>query len=147
MKGTEMNKLMMLAAIAVASACCQKNEAPAPAEPAETAPAKIAVATPTAANQVAKIVFIDQEESCECTEKRIAASWAALTEVLGAPPRLPVERIHLDIEDAKADIYDAMKPLVVPPGIYFLDEKEALVEMLQGEVKAEQIQKVLKGGK
>ena len=131
-----MKQLVMLAAVFLLAACGRKEDASGPAAPA---PAKIPAAAPAAAARVAKIVFVDQEESCECTKKRIAASWAALTAALGDPPRLPVERIHLDTEEAKAEALEAMKPLIVPPGIYFLDEKEALVAMLEGEVTTAQI--------
>ena len=92
---------------------------------------------------VAKVVFVDQVEACECTTKRIEASWNALVAVMGDPPSLSVERIHLDTEAAKAEKYEQMESLIVPPGIYFLDENEALVKLLQGEVKAEQIAAVL----
>jgi SAM-dependent methyltransferase len=127
---------------AAAASCAPKPDAPAPPEVRKEAAAKAAAAAP-AAKEVVKIVFVDQAEACECTMKRIAGSWAALTAALGDPPRLPVERIHLDTEQEKADVYDELRSLVVPPGIYFLDEKEALVEMLQGEVTAEQIAAVL----
>jgi len=92
---------------------------------------------------VAKIVFIDQEESCDCTHKRIEATWSAMQAALGRPATLPVERIHLDTQAAQANTYTALKPLMVPPGIYFIDDHNSVVEMLQGEVKTEQIAAVL----
>jgi hypothetical protein len=35
---------------------------------------------------------------------------------------------------------------MVPPGIYFVDQQQHVVELLQGEVKAEEITTVLKRG-
>jgi hypothetical protein len=111
-------------------------------------PVSVPGATSTAAvtpvsSSVAKIVFIDQEEACDCTHKRIADTWSAMQTALGTPPRLPVERIHLDTQAAQANAYTALKPLMVPPGIYFVDERNTVVEMLQGEVKTEQVAAVL----
>jgi hypothetical protein len=134
-------------ALALAVACAPDAEAPKPADPGKTAAKTDAAAkapgAPAAAG-IAKIVFVDQAEACDCTTKRIAASWAALSSVVGDPPSIAVERIHLDTEPEKADVYEDLRPLVVPPGIYFLDDKEAVVELLQGEVTAEQIAAVLR---
>lgn len=95
--------------------------------------------------KIARIIFIDQEEACECTRKRIEEAWAVLQEVLGDPPKLPVERFHADTQPAQAALYTAAKPLMVPPGIYFLDMHEEVIDMLQGEVTAKQIAAALKG--
>jgi hypothetical protein len=135
-----------IACLAFAASCAPKPEAPAPPETRKEAAAKVAAAAP-APKEVAKIVFVDQVEACKCTTKRIAESWQALVAVVGDPPSVPVERVHLDTEQEKADVYEEMRPLVVPPGIYFLDENEALIELLQGEVKAEQIAAILNNGK
>ena len=134
---------LTILALFVASACARKADAPAPPAPAKVAPANAGTPSPSASTRVAKIVFVDQVEACECTKKRIADSWSALQEALAKAPGIQVERVHLDTEEAKADLYDGMRSLVVPPGIYFLDENEALVEMLQGEVTAGQIAAVM----
>ncbi len=105
-----------------------------------------AVAVGVAKAQVAKVVFIDKAIACDCTKKRTEDSFAALTTALGTPASLPVERIHLDTQKAQADTYTVFKPLLVVPGIYFLDANNAVVELLQGEVQAEQVTMVLKGG-
>lgn len=38
-----------------------------------------------------------------------------------------------------------LKPLLVPPGIYFIDDRDAVIEMLQGEVTKEKVATVLNG--
>ena len=96
-------------------------------------------AEPTAAADVARIVFIDQEECCECTRKRTDATWAALNEALEGRADVPVERVHSDSQEAQAQPYLDMRPMMVVPGLYFLDAEGDLVEMLQGELTAEQI--------
>jgi hypothetical protein len=65
---------------------------------------------------------------------------------LGTPPKLPIERIHIDTQAAQAGPYTSVKPRMVPPGIYFVDQQLRVVELLQGEVKAEEITAVLKRG-
>jgi len=140
MKGITMKSPSLFALLLVA-ACTTPANAPerAAPRPLPAAPEKSASA------KIAKIAFIDQAEACECTTKRIAASWSALEAALAkSPPGIPVERIHLDRDEAKADKYDEMESLIVPPGIYFFDENEALVEMLQGEITVEQISEVLR---
>jgi hypothetical protein len=95
---------------------------------------------------VSRIVFVGQKDACQCARDRIDASWAALEAVLGPKPAVPVERIQEDVDAAKAEEYAKLKALMVVPGIYFLDAKGKLVELLQGEVKAEQVTAVLKSG-
>ncbi|MFC1655139.1 hypothetical protein ACFL2F_04970 [Myxococcota bacterium] len=93
--------------------------------------------------QVSRIVFVGMKDACQCTRDRIAASWAALEAVLGRDPAIPVERIQEDVDAAKADEYAKLKAIIVVPGIYFLDEKGKLVELLQGEVSPKQVTAVL----
>ena len=109
------------------------------------APAAAMAATP-ATSKVARVVFMDKEHACECTRKRVDDTWAELQTALGTPPKLPIERIHIDTQAAQAGPYTSAKPLMVPPGIYFVDQQQHVVELLQGEVKAEEITAVLKRG-
>lgn len=129
------------------AASASAQSAPAQSAPAQSASAQSAPAQPVsvvAAPKVAKIAFIDKEQACDCTRKRIESTWTALQAALGTPAKLPVERIHLDTQALQADAYTVLKPLMVPPGVYFLDGRDAVVELLQGEVTAEQITAVLK---
>jgi hypothetical protein len=120
------------------AAACDQAKAPTAQPPATKA------ASLSAASQIAKVVFIDKEQACDCTRKRIDGSWTALQAALGEPATLPVERIHVDTQAAQARPYTVFKPLMVPPGIYFVDAREAVVELLQGEVTTEQIAAILK---
>jgi len=106
-------------------------------------PAAAMAATPVT-SKVARVVFMDKEHACECTRKRVDDTWAALQTALGTPPKLPIERIHIDTQAAQAAPYTGAKPLMVPPGIYFVDQQQHVVELLQGEVKTEEITAVLK---
>ena len=96
------------------------------------------------AARVASIIFVGQKDACQCTRDRIDASWDALETALGGQPAVQVERIQEDVDTARADEYAKLKPVVVVPGIYFLDEKGKLVELLQGEVNADQVAAVLR---
>jgi hypothetical protein len=92
---------------------------------------------------VVKIVFVGQKNSCECTQKRIAETWKSLETALKNRKDITVEKIQLDVEEEQAEKLDDLKSIMVAPGLYFFDANENLVEMLQGELTAEQIKKVL----
>lgn len=131
--------LLLSLALVVAVAACERTK-PAPAQ---------AVASTSAETngpaKVARIVFIDKQTACDCTRKRIEDTWAAIQAALGTPASLPVERIHVDTQAAQAEAYTKFKPLMVLPGVYFVDANNAVVDTLQGEVKTEQIAAMLKG--
>lgn len=123
--------------------CTAENPAatvtPAPASasrPATKQPAPVAAT-------IARIVFVDKKQCCDCTRDRIAKSWKALTDAMGSPPSPPVERIHLDTQAARAAPYIKQRAIMVPPAIYFFDQQGKLVQMLQGELKSAQIKKIL----
>ncbi len=97
----------------------------------------------TNARDVSRVVFVDQEQACECTQNRISASWTALQTVVGGREDLPVERIHRDTQEQQAEAYRALRPMVTVPGIYLLDGEGAVVELLQGEVTEEQLRQAL----
>ncbi len=63
---------------------------------------------------------------------------------LGTPPALPVQRLHVDTQAGEAAPCTSAKPLMVPPGIYFLDGQRAVVDLLQGEIEAQEIETALK---
>ena len=110
------------------------EQAKAPPRQSTTSTAAAVARTP----KFAKVVFIDKQNACDCTKKRIDGAWAALQGALGKPTSLRVERIHVDTEAAKAEAYTMLKPLVVPPGVYFVDQRDSVVETLQGEITTEQ---------
>jgi hypothetical protein len=110
---------------------------------APQAPAAANSSTVAPAIKVAKIVFIDKEHACDCTRKRVEGTWAALQNALGTIAKLPVERIHVDTEPAKAEAYTKLKPLMAPPGIYFVDGHGGVLELLQGEIDADEIRQAI----
>ena len=109
---------------------------PAAADPAGAA----AVSTP--ASRVARVVFLDKENCCACTQRAQDASWTALQGALGGAA-IPVERIHVDTQAEQAAPYRSLRPMMAAPGIYFLDAAGGLIEQLQGEVTADQVRAVL----
>jgi len=137
------------------SAGCEKNEAAAATAKLVSAPAATPVCDTsrpgaTCADQVStaakviKIVFVGKENACECTRKRVDAAWAELQKALGTPAKLPVELVQIDTERSKVEPYMQQKPIMALPAIYFLDGKNVVVELLQGEVTEAQITAVLK---
>lgn len=130
-------RFALLLVLPLATAACEQVKAPSASQSAT-------LATPAAnATRLAKIVFIDQETACDCTQKRIDETWAALQVALGPSASTPVERIHVDTQAKQAETYTLLRPLMVTPGVYFVDEGNAVIELLQGEVKQEQITAVL----
>ena len=96
---------------------------------------------------VASIVFVDQAECCKCTRTRINDTWDALKSSLEKSGKeLPIRRIHSDKAEAIAAPFLEIRPMMVIPGVYFLDADGALIEMLQGEVAEEQIAPLLNSG-
>jgi hypothetical protein len=136
MKGISMRLAVIVLLSLLSLPACAKGKG---------APAAAMAATP-ATSKVARVVFMDKEHACECTRKRVDDTWAELQTALGTPPKLPIERIHIDTQAAQAGPYTSAKPLMVPPGIYFVDQQQRVFELLQGEVKAEEITAVLKRG-
>ena len=99
-------------------------------------------ANPSSTNVVDRVVFVDQEECCDCTQNRIDATWDALSTALEGE-EIAVERLHRDTQEADVAPYHEMSPIMVVPAAYFLDHEGNLVEVLQGEVTVEQIQALL----
>jgi len=96
--------------------------------------------------EVALIVFIGQNQACACTRDRIDKSWKALQEALTGRPKVKVHKIQWDVDEMEAEKYSALKPVMVIPALYFLDNKGGLIGFLQGEVTADQIASVMAGG-
>jgi hypothetical protein len=120
--------------------------------PSGTAPATGAAATSSAAPAaasagkatVAKIVFVGKQDACDCTKKAIDASWKALEAGLGPKNRIPIERLQSDTQADKVAAYQGRKAFFALPAIYFLDQTDSLVELLQGEVTQDQVRAALK---
>jgi len=123
--------------------CHRSNAAPGNA-PSKPAAAAQGAPVNSAAVKVARIVFVGKEHACDCTRKTVDGAWAVLQKALGTPAKLPVERLHVDTETAKVEPYRQQKPIMALPAIYFVDSKNAVIEMLQGEVTAEQVGAALK---
>lgn len=98
-----------------------------------------------ARSAVSRIVFIDLEEGCDCTRRRIEASWGALQSAMGKQSSIPVDRIHLDSQEALVEPCREQKPFQVIPAVYFMDANQNVIEVLQGEPSEKQISDVLKG--
>lgn len=140
---------LLLLAWAISVSGCKESSASAPmpsAHASAVASASLAV-TQQASAEVAKVVFIDKEHACKCTQKRVDDSWSALQTALAAARRsLPVERIHADTQAEAVEPYNQMRAMVALPALYFVDPKGGLVELLQGEVTQAQVQAVVGSG-
>lgn len=147
MKGDTMRQFSIFAlfvSCGTVTACENRKAeaASASTSAAMVAPAASIAASPAAnvpATKVVKIVFVGKEHACDCTRKKVETALAALQKVLGNPPKIPVEVLKVDTEEDKVEPYRKQKPMMAIPAIYFVDGKGDVVEMLQGEITAEQI--------
>lgn len=113
-----------------------------PSAKLEPAPANAVAAKSGAVSKIARIVFIDQRECCQCTRDRIENSWKTLQAGL-VGRTIAVERLHMDTQVAEAKRYREKRAILTTPAVFFLDERGEVVEMFQGELKEEQVRKVL----
>ena len=150
-----MKTIFPLAFSLLAFAC---GETPAPARSdapvVEVAASSPDGATPQAvliaqvpAGAVARIVFLDQEKCCPCSQKRIDDGWSRLQAAMDYKPTVPIERVHVDTEMEKSKPYTAMKQAIIAPAIYFLDRDGKLLDMVQGEVTEEALRQQLARGR
>ena len=129
--------ILILAAIGCTQPETQQSDVPKADEPTPAT----AQAGPT---RVTKVVFIGQKDSCKCTRERIDKTWPVVDSVLKGYKDITVRKIQIDVEAEEADRYDEMKSIMIAPGIFFMDKDDKLVEMIQGEVSADQVLAALK---
>ena len=110
---------------------------------ASAAPSVPIVAATQPATQTHRIVFVDKEHACQCTQKRVDDSWAALQAALAGKQPPTIERFHVDSQPEQVESYVKMRAMVAVPALYFIDAKGGLVELLQGEVTQAQVEAVL----
>jgi hypothetical protein len=137
---------LLLFALSVALTASGCKESPASARAVASAPQSASAAPAVAANRAVattKIVFIDKEHGCQCTAKRVDAAWVALQSIIAGKEMPTVERVHMDTQPEMAERYGKLRPMLAVPALYFMDAKDGLVELLQGEVTSEQITAVL----
>jgi hypothetical protein len=140
--------MLFLFVLLGAVTACDTKKADLPATAAAASVTTAAIAAAHASNskgsaKVTNIVFVTKEHPCECTRKKIDAAEAALKQALGEPAKLPVQTLKADVEPEKIEPYRLQKPMMAFPAIYFLDGNNAVVQMLQGELTAEQVAQAL----
>jgi hypothetical protein len=130
-----------VAAWSVTVAGCNRPSAAtaAVASDASRASALSAPAANTPAGKLAKVVFVGEEHGCPCRQARLDAGWAALEQAMGTPPKLPVEKIHVDTQSAKVQVFTQQKPILTMPGIFLVDGANKMLDMLQGDITRAQI--------
>ena len=131
--------------VIAAVACRGNNVKPEPSKAsAPSAATSAAAAASSAQTKLARIVFVDKENCCQCTRDRIDASWTALQAALaGRKGAVPVERVHVDTQPKLTGEYRSKQPFVALPAIYLLDGSGNVVELLQGELTQAQLSAAL----
>ena len=97
-----------------------------------------------AGEKVARIVFVGQQEACDCTQSRVRKSWDALQAELTKHPGIQVERIALDTDRQRARALRKQRRFMVVPAVYFFNPQGKLVGMLEGELKQDMVEDMLK---
>jgi hypothetical protein len=144
-KKSRITTLLLSVSLSYPVLCCQRSQAATEEPASNTTSATQAPADEQGQSKgkLTKVVFVGKEHACDCTRKSIEAGWAALQQALGTPPKLPVERLQIDTQPDRVAPYRSQKAMMALPAIYFVDGKDAVVELLQGEVSAAQIAAVL----
>jgi hypothetical protein len=93
--------------------------------------------------QVAKIVFLDRLDGNADAKARLDGIWSEVQAALEGWPEVNVERIHIDAEPRQSSKFLEMRSVDKPPGLFFLDADGALLEMVEGEIRANQIREIL----
>jgi len=113
-------------------------------------PAEVAAQEPTTpaakapAGPVSRIVFIGQEQACDCTTTRIADVTTALTAALG-DRKLDITTLYADHDSDReaVEMHREMRAFVVAPALFFFDAEGRLLEMTQGEVSQVDLEEIL----
>jgi len=137
MKRESYRRAFALCAVLILDASCNQD-VPVPGGATDKGSAAQVVKT-----KVAKIVFVGKQDACDCTRGRVDDSFAALETALAGRGNIPVERIRVDIDEDKVAPYAQKRAIMVLPAIYLLDESGELVQVLQGEVTAAQLDALL----
>ncbi|MBI4864034.1 MAG: hypothetical protein HY815_27820 [Candidatus Riflebacteria bacterium] len=116
---------------------------PVPSSSPAAAPAPAIAPTRTPVSPRLRIVFVGKEVACACTRKAIDESWKVMEPLLAARKDVAIEKLQIDTQTDKVDVYRKMKPMMALPAIYVLDGKGELRGLLQGKVTAEQFGKLL----
>lgn len=132
---TNLTTVLLGLALSLATAGCNN---PSNAATGQASAQTQAAASPAAA-KVTRVVFVGKQNACDCTRRTVDAGWAALQKALGTPAKLPVERLQIDTEGEKVAPYRKQRPMMALPAIYFVDGKNVVLELLQGEVSEAQI--------
>jgi hypothetical protein len=118
--------------VALASGCKQPADQEAP----------VSAGPVTSSTAIERIVFVDMSDPCDCTRKKIDNAQKALDEASGAKT-IHVDRLHLETDDEKIDVYRDKQPFMVVPALYFVDDAGNVLTLLQGDITAKQVEDVI----
>ena len=135
--------LLVALGLLVSGGCAKQAETEAPT-PEKVAEGSAKTGDKRTAAKIAKIIFLDQKECCDCTRERQAKTWDALQSAIkGMNPIPVVEIVHRDTQPDDAGMFLDLEPIMVSPGLYFFGGDGLLKDTLQGELTEAQILKVM----
>lgn len=89
-------------------------------------------------------MFVDEQDACDCTRKRVDDGWAALQSAMKQSREVPVERVHHDTQPIDVAPLQAKRKFVAVPAIFLLDASGEVIDMLQGEVTDKELATALR---
>lgn len=129
-----------LVALGAVPACNQSGSAEGGT--AAAASASAASVVPKAA--AARVVFVDKEEACECTQAKIDAGWTAVQAAIGSTTAVKLERIHMDSQPGVAAPILAKRQIVAVPAAYVLDATGNVLDVFQGDIEEQAVRNALR---
>ena len=137
------SSFLFAAGLGIAVVASAASRTPEIAASGQTTTVDAPIKQATASPKVAKIVFVGKKNACDCTRKRVDDSFAAMQKALQGRSDIAVERIQVDVDEEAAAQYQKLRPIMVLPAIYLLENTLALGDLLQGEVAPEQLRKAI----
>ena len=90
-----------------------------------------------------EFLFLDRLDGNAAAKAHLDEVWVEVQTAMEAWPGIFVERIHIDVEPKQSAKILELRAVDKLPGVYFLDEDGALIEVLQGDIKATEIRRIV----
>jgi hypothetical protein len=110
----------------------------------DTTEAPVSAGPVTTSTAIERLVLVGMADPCDCTRKKIEKAQKAIKAASGAET-IHVERLNLETDDEKIDVYKDKKPFMVVPALYFVNDAGDVLSVLQGDITKEQIEEAIAG--
>ncbi len=91
-----------------------------------------------------RLVLVGQAQGCQCTRTEVAKAMRALHVVLGARRDQMVTQLDWDKDRAQVQRYRRQRRFIALPALYFINARDQVVGLLEGEIKPRWIRPLLR---